>query len=352
MEKFWYSRAFTLIFIWLVVLRIPREMSTMLSNAFGISVGIVTLINSTFVFSLFRTYGYECTLVMCLALYIIYDFIVSMLPTAKDTALGDMVPALKTLPAATGVKKSSSDNCYRLAVCHDAPVYDNHLFQKGKHAKCLECARKGKAILYQSNKAGCGSGETSNNPQHCYDCHPDAAADESACDTAKLCRDVDRALAMMKDATGVEHGSRRQICRESMGSLCWFECLGSDCKGKLKGFTGDVITDVNDPSGSGRGYPTEKVCKRQTGGSQCVKTKRCAGYVDQFRTCACDTYKASRKMNDPCARFEKACDKSSVAYMEAKAKIAQANIKIKDIVDAQDAQNFVAALDKVVAMIP
>ena len=322
-----------------------------LSNAFGVSAGVIALLNSIFVMFIFRTYGYECTLLICLILFIVYDGVVALLPTASQTVLGDVVPQVKALPGSKKEKQTSQANCLRLAVCLDSPLYDNHLFQKGKHEKCVECARKGKAMLYNAKRKGCDSSTSTSDAKTCYDCHPTATPDDEYCNTAQYCADVKRALTMMRDMSSVEHGSHASICRESKGSLCWFECINGDCSGQLKGFTGDSITGVDDPTGSGRGFPTESVCVKQTGG-RCVKIKNCVGYEDQFKTCSCDTYKSSSKMRDPCERFEKTCDKNSILFQEARARVAQSNIKVRDIVSAEDGKNIVSALDRAVEMIP
>ena len=167
-EKFFYSKLFLLIYLWYIVFRIPRELSTYININIGLNYSILLVIHVTFVFELFRRFGYECTVFLVTILYLLYNGIIYMIPVVAESPIGDAVPELKELPVST--RKPGMNHCRRLAVCRATPVYDNYLFQKGKYEKCVECAKKNEGIVFKSSKDGCGSKEKDINAKDCYDC--------------------------------------------------------------------------------------------------------------------------------------------------------------------------------------
>ena len=390
-EKFFHSKLFLIMYLWYIVFRVPREMSLYLNRSISLNYSILFMLNISFVFELFRRYGYECALFLVIILSLMYSGLIYMIPVVADSPIGDALPELKELPVST--RKPGLNHCRRLAVCRATPVYDNYLFQKGKYEKCVECAKKkpSEKIVFKSSKKGCGSKEKDINAKDCYECTVNSNNDNGSSDDCTYsiedCENVTMVLDILDppkntpkfekvyDSNGedtmttrlVSSSSeatfnREEVCKEAHGSLCWF---GKLTEGKYRGWNysnNDFQTyDLNDPRGKGQGFPTEQVClyymavassKSPEDLPEGTCVKGLCDVSDREASCACSEYKNVAQYNDPCKFLESNCDEKSVAYTEAQLKIKQADIAVSDIVTVGDAQRFLNDLDSLADKLP
>jgi hypothetical protein len=388
-EKFFNSKFFLLFYLYYIVFRFPREMSLYLHTNIGLNFSILFIVNVIFTIELFRNYGYECTLILSVILFLIYNALVYIIPVAATSPLGDVLPELKQIPAST--RKPGLNHCRRLAICRATPVYDNFLFQKGKYQKCVECAKKNQNIVFKSSKENCGSKKRDIDPKECYECTDSSPPKYDNCTySVEDCRNVTIALDILdppkhspkfekiydsqgKDTlqtrlvstTSPSIYDRTQICKEAHGSLCWFGKLQNN---KYRGWNYKQVNsenyqtfDLNDPDSVGQGFPTKDVCltemnkmlERKTGPlpeDTCIK-----GICDvsnKKASCSCSQYKDVPQFNDPCEFLEANCDEKSLAFTEAQLKMKQADVDLKDIVSVEDAQLFLNDLDKLSNALP
>ena len=381
-EKFFYSKLFLIFYLWYVVFRIPREMSLFVNRSISLNYSFLLIINVVFVFELFRRYGYECTVFLVTILYLLYNGIIYMIPVAAESAVGDVLPELKELPVST--RKPGLNHCRRLAVCRATPVYDNYLFQRGKYAKCIECAKKNPSenIVFKSSKKGCGSKNRDVDAKECYECTVNSPPKVTECTySSSDCEYVNMVLDILdppKNSSKFETDgedlttrlvsttteavfNREEVCKEAHGSLCWF---GKLANGKYRGWNykegGNYQTyDLNDPRAKGHGFPTKGVCEHYITEEQSVTLPEEGGCVrgvceisDREATCACYEYKNVAQFNDPCKFLEPNCDEKSIAYTEAKLKIKQADVAVQDIVTVGDVERFMKDLDNVSDKLP
>lgn len=379
MGQFWNSRFFMLFFLWYVVFRIPREYSRMISVGLGVSMGLVALINVIVVFEVFRRHGYECTVFLCLLLYLVYFFLLSMIPVAARTpAIAEVFPEIKELPVAQ--KEPGLNHCRRLAICRYSPVFDNHQFQKGKYQRCIECAKQSKGFQYDGSNKECQSGVTSNDPKKCYKCI-DSEVDVDDCTlTKEECASVTLVLDMIDPpkteiatsddlgrqrirsrSTGTKY-NRQEACRIGQGSLCWFR-EAAPGTGKYFGWQGigehgsarPVFEDLTQPGVIGKGYPTQAICEAKEGAeTTCIEAtgRGCKKDEEMLARCACEQYTDTPKFSNPCEFLERNCDINSIAYTEAEMKMKQAEIDVSDIVSVEDVRGFIGKLDDVSRRIP
>lgn len=383
---FFHSKLFMTLYLWYVVFRIPRTMSIYLNKSIGLNLGILLVLNISFVFGLFQKYGYECTVFLSVILFLVYTGLVSMIPIAAESPIGEILPEIKALPAST--RKSGVNHCRRLAVCRATPVYDNYLFQKGKHEKCIECAKMNEKIVFSSSKPGCGSKQKDIDAKKCYDCTVDSPPNFQKCTyDSEDCNDVKMILDMLDpqvNALTIEHQQgesrvvskkskntfdRSKICRESHGSLCWFGKLQG---GKYRGWNYSAdsssqnyrtydLNDIQDAVNANQGFPTREVCQtimKKTLGTAsgdipedtCVK-----GFCDlsdKMASCACAQYRDVAQFKDPCKFLEENCDENSIAFTEAKLKIKQASVSMDDIVTTGDVKRLLDDIDDIARKIP
>lgn len=379
MGQFWNSRFFIILFLWYVVFRIPREYSRMISVGLGVSMGLVTLINVVFVFEVFRRHGYECTLFFCLLLYLLYFFLLSMIPVAaRIPAIAETFPEIKELPVAQ--KEPGLNHCRRLAICRYSPVFANHRFQKGKYQKCLECAKQERDFQYDGSSKECESGVKYNDPKKCYKCS-EGKVDVNVCTlTKEECASVTLVLDMidppktelttsnesgtervLSRSTGTKY-NRQEACRVGQGSLCWFSVATPPGIGKYFGWQGigqhgsarPVFEDLTQPEVLGRGYPTQAICEEKEVGLNCIEAsgKGCKKDKEMIARCACEQYTDTPKFSNPCEFLETNCDMNSIAYKEAEMKMKQGDINVSDIVSVENIQGFIGRLDDISRKIP
>ena len=386
-EKFFYSKLFLIFYLWYVVFRIPREMALFVNRSISLNYSILLIINVIFVFELFRRYGYECTVFLVIILYLMYSGIIYMIPVVAESPVGDVLPELKELPVST--RKPGMNHCRRLAVCRATPVYDNYLFQRGKHDKCIECAKKNPSekIVFKSSKKGCGSKNRDVDANKCYECTVNSPPkvtkctySSSDCENVNMVLDIldppkhspkfekvydskgeDTMTTRLVSTTSEAVYNRTEVCKEAHGSLCWF---GKLANGKYRGWNykqdGNYQTyDLNDPRAKEHGFPTKGVCERELADGKDPSTlseETCVRGVcevsDREAACACSEYKNVAQFHDPCKFLESNCDEKSIAYTEAKLKIKQANISVEDIVTVGDAERFLKDLDNLANKLP
>ena len=383
--RFFDSKLFMTFYLWYVVFRIPRELSHFLNASIGLNFGVLLILNIVFVFELFRRYGYECTIFLVTILYLVYNGLVALIPVAAASPIGDALPELKEIPAST--RKPGLNHCRRLAICRATPVYDNHRFQRGKHEKCLECAKQNERIIFDESKEDCGSKKRDVDAKRCYECTVNTEPDTGDCtyDSAE-CQNVTMILDILDPPTteprfmnpGAKDDPRVELidnpdwqaprfdraaqCKEARGSLCW---LGKLSEGRYRGWNYRVTSDgaspltfaLDDPAARGQGFPTQEVCEHvmRTMGSgppapECVRAE--CDVSDKEAACACAQYKDVAQFDDPCAFLEANCDENSVAYKEAQLKMKQANVDVSDIVSVGDAKKLLSDLDKISNTIP
>ena len=382
MHQFWTSGFFVAFFLWYVVFRVPREYSRMISAGLGAPMGLVTLFNVVFVFEVFRRHGYECTVFFCILLYLVYFFLLSLVPVAARTpAIADVLPEIKELPAAQ--KEPGLNHCRRLAICRHSPVFDNHLFQWGKHAKCVECAAMGsKGFRYDASDEQCQSSAKSNDPSKCYKCAGEVGDTDECTLTEEECADVTMVLDLIDpprtEVTIEEAGqgrqevvrtpvgtkyNRQEACRAGRGSLCWFKPAATPAANTLffgwKGIGGDnsarpTYANLSDPAVNLQGYPTKQICEdaETANDKECVKAAACKEDALMLARCACDQYMDAPSYSDPCEFLKTNCDMDSIAYQEAEMKMRQAQVDVSDIVSVGDVRGFLGKLDDVSKKIP
>ena len=386
MNKFWNSRFFMMFFIYYIVFRVSREYSKMIASAFGISVGIISMINISIVFEFFRRNGYECTCFFSLVMYLVYFFLISLIPIAARTpVISDALPEIKEIPAAD--RTPGVNHCRRLAVCRHSPVFDNHKFQVDKYKKCIECAKKNppEGFRYDASEKECQSSAKSNDASKCYKCMPVKEMSMTDCiPTSKECADVFRVADIIDPLTtdrqaidGDEDGliesytdrsSRKhnwtEACLEENASLCWF--IYDNLTKKYFGWVGTgsnyntkrlSYNDLSDPKVYGKGYPTKAICESEetvlrASGGKCTRANVCKHSSELLARCVCKEYKDTSKFTNPCEFLQNDCDIKSTAYVEAEMRMTQADINVSDIVSADDTKRFVRKLDNVVDMLP
>jgi hypothetical protein len=391
-EKFFYSKMFLILYLWYIVFRVPREMSLFLNRSIALNYSILLVLNVSFVFEMFRRYGYECTVFLVIILYLIYSALIYMIPVVADSPIGDALPELKELPVST--RKPGLNHCRRLAVCRATPVYDNYLFQKAKYEKCIECAKKNPSekIIFKSSKKGCGSKEKDINAKDCYECtvNNKTDSDNDCTYSIKDCENVNMVLDILDppqytpkfekvyDSNGVDTLTTRlvsspskavfdraEVCKEAHGSLCWF---GKITEGKYRGWNYNSTNaenyqtyDVNDPRGKDQGFPTKQVClhymalansQRPEDLPEGTCIKGMCEVSEREASCACSQYKDVAQYNNPCEFLEPNCDEKSMAYTEAQLKIKQADVAVSDIVTVGDAERFLKDLDSLANTLP
>lgn len=384
-EQFFYSKFFLLVYLWYVVFRIPREMSLMLSTALGINFSILMIVNMLFLFESFRRHGYECTVLLSIVLYLVYIALLASIPLAAKSVIGDAIPELKELPVST--REPGLNHCRRLAVCRATPVYDNYLFQRGKYAKCLECARRNEGIVFDASNTNCTSDKRNIDAKGCYKCTegqppPDretcrfSDADCLFVNTVLDLLDKDEYenvfedhLVLQDNGNYVSDGTQRltrklkdkkypnraELCKEAEGTLCWFACEDRACKsfvGWNKDPNAPRFSSIEDADANGHGYPTESICMQENSGTQCRKATKCAYGTDVIPRCACEQYRDVHQYTNPCRLFEGQCDDNSIAYTEAVLKLKQVDVVVEDIISVDDVDRFLETLDTVAKKIP
>jgi hypothetical protein len=351
----------------------------MISVGLGVSMGVVTIINVIFVFEVFKRHGYECTMFLCLLLYLVYFFLLSMIPVAaRIPAIAEVLPEIKELPVAQ--KEPGLNHCRRLAICRYSPVFDNHQFQKGKYQKCVECAKKLKGFQYDGSIKECQSGVKSNDPKKCYKCMESEVDIDDIADctlTNEECASVKLVLDMIDPpkteivtsddfgrqrirsrSTGTKY-DRQEACRIGQGSLCWFRRAAPR---KYFGWQGigahgssrPVFEDLTQQGVLGKGYPTKAICEAEEGVSTCFEAtgRGCKKDEEMLARCACEQYTDTPKFSNPCEFLERNCDMNSLAYTEAEMKMKQADIDVSDIISVEDIRGFIGKLDDVSKTIP
>jgi hypothetical protein len=370
-ERFFYSKFFLCIFLWYIVFRIPREMSHFLHKSISLNYTILLIVNVTFVFELFRRYGYECTVFLTLLLYMLYGAIMHSIPLLAKSFVGDAIPELKELEVSK--KTPGLNHCRRLVVCRATPVYDNYKFQKGKHEKCMECASKsngGERIRFNSTKKSCGSKNRDVDAKTCYECTENQPPKKSNCSYSKTdCANVFLALDVIDPpqsqaeyTDGILVTKRQPVkynrvetCKKSHGSLCWFGKVGNRYRGWIRNPNQQYETfSLNDQRSKGKGFPTQEVCELEMSASnqQSVCTLFPCDTTGAEAKCACAQYKNVAQFDDPCKFLESNCDEKSMSYTEAKLRMKQADINVDDIVTIDDAKRFLNILDDVASKIP
>jgi len=316
-----------------------------------------------------------------------------MVPVLAGSAVGEVLPELKELPVST--KKPGLNHCRRLVVCRATPVYDNHLFQKGKYEKCIECAKKNPSekIKFNSSKKGCGSKNRDVDAKECYECTVNSDNDKSKvnctysvndCENVTMVLDLldpprhtpkfekvydsdgqDTLTTRLVSTTSEALFDRTEVCKQAHGTLCWFGKLPN---GKYRGWNykdgGNYQTyDLNDTATRGQGFPTKDVCLHymaeddpQSTPDSLDKKGTCVKGIcevsDKEASCSCDEFKDVAQFDNPCAFLEANCDEKSLAYTEAKLKIKQADVSVQDIVTVGDAERFLKDLDAVASKMP
>jgi len=356
-KRFFYSKFFLTLYLWYVVFRVPREFSRTLSQGFGINFALLMLINTFFVFELFRRYGYECTFFLVVLLYLFYHGVISMVvPMLAQSPVGDAIPQLKEIPAAS--RKPGTNHCRRLLLCRMTPVFDNYKFQKGKYEKCLECAEKDERIVFNSEKDNCESTKRDVDAKSCYECTENNPPDVDCTYDDEDCEKVNMVLDLLDPITthGVQKYDRTTACKSGHGSLCWFGKLPG---GQYRGWNfkqGDIgyrTFDPSDSKSSGHGFPSKHVCEQEMGSTDdgiCVR-----GVCDvsaKKKECICEQYKDVSQFENPCEFLEEHCDENSLAFKEAQIKINQTNVNVDDIVSVKDVGKFLNQIDNVASAIP
>lgn len=360
-EQLFYSKMFLTLYLFYIVFRIPRELSLFLESSTGLNYSIILIVNVLFVFELFRRYGYECTIFLVVLLYLFYHLLVYMLPVVAKSPVGEVLPELKEIPAAK--RKPGVNHCRRLAICRATPVFDNHIFQKGKHEKCIECAKINEKIIFKGTREGCGSKKRDIDARKCYDCTEMNEPDYGNCSYDDTdCENVNMALDILEERELLSFDKVEQ-CKKEHGSLCWF---GEVEKDKYRGWNMDVSSssgdtshnylDPNDRTSIGLGFPTEEVCievmanTKERGNIKCVKGL--CDVSDKRAECACSQYADAAQFQNPCEFLEKHCDEKSIAYTEAQLKMKQADVNVDDIISVGDVDNFLNDLDKIASSLP
>jgi hypothetical protein len=364
-EQFFYSKMFLTMYLFYIVFRIPRELSLFLKTSIGLNYSIVLLVNMLFVFELLRRYGYECTIFLVILLYIVYNLVVYMIPILARSPVGEVLPELKEIPAAT--RKPGVNHCRRLVVCRATPVFDNHIFQRGKHEKCLECAKINEKIIFKGTNKGCESTKRDIDAKSCYECTEGNEPDYGNCSYDQTdCENVNMVLDLLEEKSLLKT-DKTEACKEGHGSLCWFGKIpGTDeYRGwKWESTTGvqDIRIDPNDRASIGLGFPTQEICmatmeKYQSKSSKtpipedtCVKGV--CDVSDKRAECACSEYADAAQFLNPCEFLEKHCDEKSIAYTEAQLKLKQADVNVDDIISVGNVDNFLNDLDKIASSLP
>lgn len=336
--------------------RLPREMSLLLSNSLGVNYTILLVIHIFFVFRMLQKYGYECCILFTLAAYFTYDMLLSLLSVAAQSSVGDALPELKELPVAN--RKPGLNHCRRLAICRATPVYDNFLFQKGKHEKCIECAKQNKRIRFNDKKKNCGSKERSIDAKSCYDC-TNVKPEQKNCDFSNT--DCKLIYDVLDEIDTKQRYSRQKVCNESKASLCWFAPIPGTKK--VRGWNFQSYTE-NDPGSIDKGFPTKAICLDQIkklqgeivgGATNCKRSELCELKrlsAHKHAECTCREYKAVSQFLDPCQFLETNCDENSISFKEATLKVESANVNVDDIVSVDDAERFLNILDGISKKIP
>lgn len=344
--RFFNSKLFLLSFVWFVCVKVSWELAHMMSAAFGVRRTVMLLVHVPLALYMLVLHGYECALFMLVLLFAVYKSIILLLPAVAKGKAGDVVPALKKIPATTG-KKSGVSQCERLAVCRSTPVYDNHRFQRGKHQKCMECASRNERIVFDADEEGCGHEERDVDAERCFKCTEGNSPDFSSCDYSdEECADVLMSLEFI-DPDGALDG--RRVCRDAEASLCWFY----EDQGEFRGWNADRGFRLDDAGANGHGFPTRELCearraKTTGGGAACQRLGPCRTGVLQKELCACEDYRDNEQHRDPCAVFERGCDDSSLEYREAALRIRQGGVSVSDVVSADDVDDFVGSIEDVV----
>lgn len=375
-EAFFYSKLFFLTFVWYVIFRIPREMAQMLNVGFGVNFSILLIANMVFAIEMFRRYGYECTLFLIACVYFVYIGVLALLPVVAKSEIADVIPEIKKLPVAK--RKPGLNHCRRLAVCRATPVFDNHRFQVGKHAKCMTCATQSepKRIIYDESDDACKSTQRDVDAEFCYKCSSTKASISGCSFSEQDCANVNMVLDFI-DPGDVKYTQRSKICKDSNASLCWF---APDSAGSFTGWNnpqnlqseGTEIRrakrwSLDDSTANGEGYPTKEICEREnnTNGETwpanatkpsnyktCQKLTKCQETNETIARCICKQYRDVRQYKNPCEFLEENCDERSIAYTEAVLKLQQSELSTEDIIDSGDAANFLNAIDAVAQQLP
>lgn len=351
-EKLFNSKVFLILYLWYIVFRIPREMSLFLNSSIALNYSILLIINISFVFELFRRYGYECTVFLVIIMYVFYSGMMYMIPVLSESPFGDFFPELKELPVST--RKPGLNHCRRLVVCRATPVYDNYLFQRGKYEKCIECAKKNEKIIFKSSKKGCGSKNRDIDAKACYECTVNSPSDKSHSCTysSNDCEQVRMVLDILNAPEA--NFDRADVCKKAHGSLCWFGKLSN---GKYRGWNYNESVsnyqtyELNDPRAKGHGFPTEGVCKYYMQDDELCEKGVC-DVSKKEASCACSEYKNVSQFNDPCKFLEPNCDEKSIAYTEATLKIKQTELAVQDIVTVGNVDRFLKDLDTLANQLP
>tara|TARA_X000000368_G_scaffold400166_1_gene371786 strand:- start:419 stop:1273 length:855 start_codon:yes stop_codon:yes gene_type:complete len=284
-----------------------------------------------------------------------------MLPVVAKSPVGEVLPELKEIPAAK--RKPGVNHCRRLAVCRATPVFDNHIFQIGKHEKCIECAKINEKIIFKGTRQGCGSKKRDIDARKCYDCTETNEPDYGNCSYDETdCENVNMVLDILEERESLSFDKVDQ-CKKEHGSLCWF---GEVEKDKYRGWNMEVSSntgntthhyvDPNDRTSIGLGFPTEEVCMKvmektqEQGNIKCVKGL--CDVSDKRAECACSQYADAAQFQNPCEFLEKHCDEKSIAYTEAQLKMKQADVNVDDIITVGDVDNFLNDLDKIASSLP
>ena len=361
-DRFFDSKVFFIFFAWFVLFRVPRELAHELNRGLGFSFVILLVIHLTIALESFRRYGYECTSLLLLVMYLLYSGILSLIPVVASTTVGDAIPELKELPVST--RTPGLNHCRRLAVCRASPVYDNHLLQKGKYEKCIECATSSeKGIIFKPERKGCGFRERDIDAKACYDCSDQEARFKDCSYNREDCLAVNMVLDEIDPPEDPKFSfSRPQACKEEHGSLCYFAKLKeSTLDDRYQGWDESAfLKDIESVAAQGQGFPTEQICKDvmkqrlnqrlSTDDITCVKGA-CQPSAAKAR-CACAQYRDVAQFRDPCAFLEANCDVKSVSYSEAVLKIKQGDVSVDDIITLEETRQFVSKIDDVARQIP
>ena len=328
MTGFMHSAAF-LIFALFLGIAAARELAYSLSRVFGISGGVIAVVIFVFLLEIYRRTGFQCTVWAWMQLFMLVIHGTEALPGVAQSAVGDAIPILKELPGASEEKPADPRlQCFRLAACRAAPIYDNHLEQRQKFEKCEECLSKDMGFTSKWNEDKFVG----------YVCSADVEKGYRKCMDTPSASDECPMTADVLEIIGSEE-SVIDVCNASNGQLCTF----AKKNGTYFGFAGEVDFVASD---AGLGYPTIEICEGQNPGAECVSLENCEASDKRISTnCFCNQYRTVAQYKDPCAFLMENCDENSSAYREAVIQLKQQDIEVSDIISVDDVQGLVAKLD-------
>lgn len=344
-DRFFNGKLFFLLFVYIVVFKLSREMAHMVAQVLDINRTLLLIAHIAIVTQMMRTYGYECTVILVVLLYCFYAGVVMLLPSVAQSEIAEVIPVVKELPGATAAP--GINHCRRLAVCRESSIYDNHRMQVGKYEKCLQCAAQNEQITFDESLPGCESTRRDVSAQDCYKCTEDAPPPSANCSSSDPACKLLRTVLDSIDSDGIY--DRESACNESGGSMCYFAHKTNQT---FLGWPKGVTFRKNDPASKGKGFPTKEICEHHHGTScvrfECQQPEEgpADGLSAHQAECACQQYKDVPQFDDPCARLASKCDERSVAYAEAKLMIKQMQIETSDIVTSDHLESFLSRVDE------